>query len=388
MVRCRKNTISLLTTCFVILFGTTGTALAADTIPPTIPSNLTANASSSARVDLAWGASTDFGGGVVAGYDVYRNGIKLKANVTSTSYSDFTAQPGMPYSYRVDAFDDASPRNKSPKSNTASLTMPGIATTTDMEGPTIPGNLTATASSPTQVNLSWTASTDLGGGVVAGYDVYRDGMKLKANVISTNYNDFTVQPNTTYSYRVDAFDDASPRNKSRKSNMASLTTPLDSTTGDLEAPTAPGNLTATASSPTQVNLSWTASTDLGGGVVAGYDVYRDGAKIKINVTNTNYSDLTAQPNTTYSYRVDAFDDASPRNKSRKSNMASLTTPSISSDTTGPTVPANLTATASSANAVNLAWDASTDLGGGTVAGYDVYRDGAKLKANVTHYNLQ
>ncbi|MCA9473784.1 MAG: fibronectin type III domain-containing protein, partial [Nitrospira sp.] len=388
MARCRNNTISLLTTCLVILGGTINSAFAADTEAPTIPSNLTANVSNSVRVDLTWGASTDLGGGVVAGYDVYRNGVKIKNNVTSTSYSDLTVQSNTTYSYQVDAFDDASPRNKSPKSNTASLTMPGTATTTDSEGPIAPGNLSAIASSPTQVNLSWTASTDLGGGVVAGYDIYRDGAKLKASVISTSFSDTTAQPNTIYSYQVDAFDDASPRNKSRKSNMVSLTTP--STTNDTARPTTPSNLTATASSPTQVKLVWTASTDLGGGVVAGYDIWRDGAKLKANITSTSYSDPTAQPNTTYSYQVDAFDDASPRNKSPKSNTASVTTPKSTppvSDVDLPTVPPNLTGKAINPRKVTLWWTSSRDTSGGVVMGYIVYRDGVSI-ATVTepHYS--
>ena len=44
--------------------------------------------------------------------------------------------------------------------------------------------------------------------------------------------------------------------------------------GDTSAPSAPGNLTAVAASPTQVNLGWTASTDNVG--VTGYTITRNG----------------------------------------------------------------------------------------------------------------
>ncbi|MBB6091664.1 hypothetical protein HNQ60_000510 [Povalibacter uvarum] len=44
-----------------------------------------------------------------------------------------------------------------------------------------------------------------------------------------------------------------------------------------------------------------------------------------------------------------------------------------SDTSAPTVPANLRASGATASGVNLAWDAATDNVG--VAGYDLYRDG-------------
>jgi chitodextrinase len=53
-----------------------------------------------------------------------------------------------------------------------------------------------------------------------------------------------------------------------------------------------------------------------------------------------------------------------------------------SDTTAPSVPANLTATAISSLAVNLSWSASTDNVG--VTGYKVYRGGAQIGTSVTN----
>ena len=65
-----------------------------------------------------------------------------------------------------------------------------------------------------------------------------------------------VVGSTTYRYRVRATDAAS--NLSGYSNIATATTPA---APDTQAPTAPSGLTATATSPTPVNLAWTASTD-------------------------------------------------------------------------------------------------------------------------------
>jgi chitinase len=50
-------------------------------------------------------------------------------------------------------------------------------------------------------------------------------------------------------------------------------------------------------------------------------------------------------------------------------------PSIS-DTTAPSVPANLQAMAPAATQVQLNWGASTDSGGSGLAGYRVYRNGS------------
>jgi chitodextrinase len=62
--------------------------------------------------------------------------------------------------------------------------------------------------SSSQINLSWTASTDAVG--VAGYRIYRNGT-LIASTSSTSYQNTGLASNTTYSYRVshDAADNAS-----------------------------------------------------------------------------------------------------------------------------------------------------------------------------------
>ncbi len=73
----------------------------------------------------------------------------------------------------------------------------------DTTPPTVPTGLTATAISPTQINLSWNASTDAQSGV-AGYNVYRNGAYLTSRG-STNHQDTTVSPSTQYCYRVSAF---------------------------------------------------------------------------------------------------------------------------------------------------------------------------------------
>jgi hypothetical protein len=93
---------------------------------------------------------------------------------------------------------------------------------------------------------------------------------------------------------------------------------------DTTPPTAPANLTATAFSPTQVNLSWTASTDNIG--VAGYRIIRNGSQIATS-SLTSYSDTTVAAGTTYTYAVRAYDAAG--NVSPDSNTASVTTPTAS-----------------------------------------------------------
>jgi acid phosphatase type 7 len=187
--------------------------------------------------------------------------------------------------------------------------------TSDTTPPTAPANLTATAASPTQVSLSWDASTDNVG--VAGYKVYRDGAFL-ASTSTTSYSDSAVQGGTTHSYAVYAYDAAG--NISPPSNTATVTTPTDT-----QPPTTPTGLAGTAVSAGQVNLTWNAASDNVG--VAGYTVYRNGSPIATTsgANTTSYSDTSVASGTTYTYTVDAFDGTG--NHSPPSDPVSVTTPS-------------------------------------------------------------
>ncbi len=97
---------------------------------------------------------------------------------------------------------------------------------------------------------------------------------------------------------------------------------------DTTPPTAPGNLTVTAVSTTQINLSWTASTDNVG--VTGYKVERCSGAACSNFTQiatpttTTYSDTGLTASTSYSYRVRATDAAG--NLSTYSNSGPVSTP--------------------------------------------------------------
>jgi chitodextrinase len=91
---------------------------------------------------------------------------------------------------------------------------------------------------------------------------------------------------------------------------------------DSSAPSAPSNLSASAASSTQVNLTWSASTDNIG--VAGYAVYRNGTQVA-TATSASYQDLGLTPGTSYTYAVSASDAAG--NTSSLSSPAGVTTPS-------------------------------------------------------------
>jgi chitodextrinase len=139
------------------------------------------------------------------------------------------------------------------------------------------------------------------------------------------YNNTVYMDNTTgYVVNVKAGSAKACNNtRSPSGNMyTGAVTTYTSCSSDTQAPTAPTNLAATAATSSQINLSWTASTDNVG--VASYDVYRGGSFLK-NVAGTSTSDTGLAAGTTYSYDVKAKDAAG--NVSAASNTASATTSS-------------------------------------------------------------
>src|SRR6266508_1289648 len=75
----------------------------ADVTPPSMPTGLTAVASSSTHADLTWAAATDNVG--VTGYDIYRNGTLLASVGPATSYTDATLTSSTTFDYQVRARD-------------------------------------------------------------------------------------------------------------------------------------------------------------------------------------------------------------------------------------------------------------------------------------------
>jgi glucose/arabinose dehydrogenase len=193
--------------------------------------------------------------------------------------------------------------------------------TVDNQPPTVPGNPRASDLTCNSVTFSWDASTDNVG--VAFYDVYHDGQLIKSVSGSTLSTSLTPVQNVTWGLYVNARDAAG--NVSQASDTVPITPPLCGPP-DTEKPTAPGNLSGTASG-TSVNLKWTASTD--NVQVLAYDVYRNNALAGTvagtigNPPGTTFSDSGLAPNTTYSYYVVARDPSG--NVSAHSNTVSVKT---------------------------------------------------------------
>ena len=128
-----------------------------------------------------------------------------------------------------------------------------------------------------------------------------------------------LSPSTTYFYRVVSFNDAGT---SSFSNTASATTSGTPTA----VPAAPSGLTATTISRSQINLSWTDNSGNESGFTiercrnAGCTNFAQIAQVGANVTT--FADTGLNKNTTFTYRVRAFNGGG---NSAYSNTASART---------------------------------------------------------------
>ncbi|HWQ33109.1 MAG TPA: fibronectin type III domain-containing protein, partial [Blastocatellia bacterium] len=140
--------------------------------------------------------------------------------------------------------------------------------------------------------------------------------QVGANV--TTYNNTGLAANTSYSYRVRAFNAAGD---SGYTNTASATTQAASS-----PPAAPTSLTATAASKSQINLAWTDNSN-----------NEDGFKIErcqgsgctnfaqiatVPAGTTSFSNTGLSSGTVYTYRVRAYNSSGD---SAYSNTASART---------------------------------------------------------------
>jgi hypothetical protein len=187
---------------------------------------------------LTWTAATDDIG--VTGYQIDRDGEEVATVGKVTSFSDTTVSPETTYNYTVRAVDAAG--NASNATDPSSVTTPAADTTP----PSVP-TVSAVAVSFNRVDLSWTASTDDTG--VARYAITRDGAALASvSGTTTSFRDTSVDPSTSYIYRVEAFDGVG--NGSGQSEPASATTPQNALfldgfeSGDLSQWTTASGLTA------------------------------------------------------------------------------------------------------------------------------------------------
>jgi hypothetical protein len=194
-------------------------------------------------------------------------------------------------------------------SNTASakteltIVMPGA--------PLAPSNLSAESASSSKINLQWEDKSNN----ESGFKIERsdDGAAfiviktLGAN--STSYEDTGLDADTTYTYRVGSYKKVGPFDGSLSpSNTASATTEAESIEPLPTAPLAPVNLSADSLSTSKIILQWQDKSDN----ESGFKIERrEGSATFTEIGNiganaTSYTNTGLEADTTYQYRVMAY----------------------------------------------------------------------------------
>jgi chitodextrinase len=354
--------------------------LAPDTQPPTAPANLTATASSSTQINLAWTASTDNIG--VTGYLVERcqgagcSSFTQVGTSASTSFSSGGLTPSTSYSFRVRAVDAAA--NTSGYSNTATAaTQAGpppapafvqggsSAPQSPQSTVTVTYNAAESAGDLNVVIVGWNDSTSqvtsvsdaagnnyvraLGPTVLAGiasqsiYYAPNIAGASAGNVVTVHFN----QAARFADVRILEYHNVDPTN------------PVDGAIGG----------TGTGNSSNSGSLTTTNAVDL---LVAGNVVETSTLAAGSGFTSrmiTQDGDIAEDRVTSSAGSVSATGPLSGANGWVMQLVAFRAAPVP--DTMPPTAPSNLTATTASTSQINLAWTAATDNVG--ITGYRVER---------------
>ncbi len=322
----------------------------ADTTPPAVPAGLAVVSATTNSLSLSWSASTD--NVAVTGYEVFRNGVS--AGTTTTLTRALTGLvPTTAYSLTVRARDAAG--NWSAQSAAFVFTTPP-----DTTAPSVPVGLSSALVTATGFTVRWTAATD--NVRVSGYEVFRNGVSLGVTT-ATSRVVTALAPAAAFSLTVRARDAAG--------NVSAVSAPLIVTTlPDTGAPSVPATLTPAAITISGFTFRWGAATD--NVAVTAYEVFRDGIAQPLIAAPATSLVLTGLAlNTPYILTVRARDAAG--------NFSALSAPrtiSTLADTTPPTVPAGLVASAITINSLALSWNASTDNVG--VTAYEVFRGAVSL----------
>ena len=295
--------------------------------PPTpvpAPTNLMATVVSHTQIDLSWTSSG--GEAFVAVYmcpreiadwcftESYFQGVQSQYTALSIRNLD----PGQRYYFRLAANGDGS----NGYSNVAEATTPAAP---PPQPPQPPSDLVATPISMNRIDLVWrdNASNE------KGFEIERCTEIACASILLTQtvtggiaaYSEVWLTANTTYQYRVRAFNDVGP---SAFSNIATAKTREG-------PPAAPSSLTTSLFRNSEVDLRWNDNSDNEAdfvverctGALAVCADANFGHAVSVGANGTTYRDATVARRTTYTYRVRARHRT--EGDSAWSNVSTITT---------------------------------------------------------------
>jgi hypothetical protein len=334
------------------------------------------------EIDLSWSASPTAG----ATYNVYASATsgftpsaltRVASNVAATSFHQQGLLASTTYYYLVTAVD---PAGESAASNSASATT--------QSGATGGGSCSVSYAVTTQWGNGFTAAisiTNQGGAAIHGWSLTwtwpgnqqmtlpawnANGSQTGANASLTNlsYN-AAIAPGATITGI--GFNGSYSGQNPMPASFSLNGSVCGGSGGVTPPPAAPSAPAATAASPSQINLSWSASSTAG----VTYSVYSSSTsgftpstanRVTSGLTATAFQDTGLKASTAYYFVITAVNAAGESAPSAQVSATTQAAPAL------PAAPANLQATPASSSQINLTWSPSATAG----VTYNVYAGSA------------
>jgi uncharacterized protein YxeA len=243
---------------------------------PTSPTNLNVSKVTKTSLTLNWNDNSND----ETGFKVFRGGnLITTTGVGTTSFNDTGLTCGVTYNYEVKATNTGG--------DSTSVT---ASATTSACPPNTPTGLTATATSQTQIDLSWTDNSN----DETGFKIEQPAGTLIQTTAAgaTSYSHTGLTCGTSYNYEI----------KATNANGDSTSVTASATTSACP-PNVPTGLTATATSQTQIDLSWTDNSS----DETGFKIEQPaGTLIQTTAADaTSYSHTGLTCGTSYNYEIKA-----------------------------------------------------------------------------------
>ncbi|MEN8203326.1 MAG: fibronectin type III domain-containing protein [Bacteroidota bacterium] len=315
---------------------------------PNAPTALSATALDANTIQLSWTENS----ANESGYRVERSlssgsGFSeidlLSAN--TTTYTDNSVSEGTQYFYRVYAFNSGGSSTSYASGSASTLPLP----------PDAPSNLTFGTVTSSSIELNWTDNSDNEDGFEIFRSIYSWGSFSSIGTTAagvTSFNSTGLTSNTTYYYRVEAYN-AGGSSSYVSGNEKTLP----------EIPAAPSNLSFSAITSASIQLNWTDNSNN----EDGFEIFRalssGGSYTSIATLGpgmTTYNNTGLDPDTEYFYRVYAFNTGG---SSAAVSGSAMTLPEP------PAAPSNLTSGLITTNSIQLIWTDNSD----NEDGFDIYR---------------
>ncbi|MFD2670873.1 carbohydrate binding domain-containing protein [Marinicrinis sediminis] len=291
--------------------------------------------------------------------DYYIEAVDSKGNVTKSDIQTVFVGAGQ---YREEADGTIVEDMNGPIQGTYPFVTdtPPVVDTTP---PTVPAGITSPSQTKSTITLNWTPSTDDVG--VAGYHIYRNGSQVGSST-TPSFTDSGLTALTAYTYKVSAYD--AKGNESAQSSSVSFST---NNQGNEVTVYYKKGFSNPYMHYRPAGGTWTVApgVQMPNAEVSGY------GKLTIDIGSASALEAV------FNNGSGTWDNNGGQNYlfnpgTWTFNAGTITAGAPATDTTAPSVPAGLQASAQSSTAIQLSWNAATDNVG--VQGYKVYRGGSQI----------